>query len=144
MRKSLYCKTCHLRLSAPLEIVSSKDPAVTAPVIEDRKPLVPRGTAVKSWQAVPWIYRERGEPLSFVPQYWLHPYDLTDGVKLSRNLSRTIGCCGIGGFNGPNQLCHCKSEIGTLQDDCMTPKVFIPEPEATEWAEGDDNHLEHP
>ncbi|WP_332819764.1 hypothetical protein [Sphingopyxis sp.] len=144
MRKSLYCNRCRVRLTALLAIVSGKDPKVPEPLIEDRKPIVSRGVGFKAWKATPWIYREPGEPLAFVPQYWLNPLDLTDAVQLSRDTSRTIGCCGISGINGPNQLCRCKQEIGTLQDDCMTPCVFIPEPEATFWADCDSEYLDNP
>lgn len=104
---------------------------------------MPRGTGFKAWEATPWLYRDPGEPLSFVPQYWLNPEDLTDAVRLSRNSSRISGCCGIAGINGPNQLCQCKREIGTIQDDCMMPRVFIPEPDATIWADGDSEYLDY-
>jgi len=141
MRKSLYCSTCGARLTAPLTILSGKDPKVAKPLIEDRKPIVPRGTGYKAWEATPWLYRAPGETLSFVPQYWLNPADLTDAVQFPKNGAGLDGCCGIIGLGGPNQLCRCKSAIGTLQDDCMTPKVFIPEPTATVWAEGASDHL---
>jgi hypothetical protein len=32
-------------------------------------------------------------------------------------------------------VCQCGAEIGTRQDDCWTPRVFIPAPESTEWNE---------
>jgi hypothetical protein len=144
MRKSLYCKACRIRLTAPLAIRSGKDPAVRMPEIVDREPIVAPGIAFKAWTAVPWVYREPGEPLNFVPQYWLNPADLTDVVTILRGRGRSHGCCGITGFDGPNQLCRCKAEIGTLQDDCMTPKVFIPEPDATEWVEGDGDYWNYP
>jgi hypothetical protein len=75
-----------------------------------------------------------------VPQYWLHPDDLTGPVHLSDD---AVGCCGVGGFHGPNQVCRCKTAIGTLLEDCMTPTVFIPEPNATKWADGDHEYLEY-
>lgn len=144
MRKSLYCGICRIRLSAPLTLVSGKDPRVPQPVFEDRKPIVPPGIGYKSWEATPWIHGELAEPLSFVPQYWLNPSDLTDAVQRSKDRARLAGCCGIAGIGGPNQLCRCRSEIGTLQDDCMMPKVFIPQPDATIWSEGSSDYLDDP
>lgn len=144
MRKSLYCNTCRVRLTTPLTIVSGKDPQVAKPMIAYREPVVPQGMGYKAWEATPWLYREPGEPLSFVPQYWLNPADLTDAVQFPKDGAGLEGCCGIGGIGGPNQLCQCKSKIGTLQDDCTTPKVFIPEPDATVWAEGDSDYLDYP
>ncbi|BBB07043.1 hypothetical protein SPYCW_0059 [Sphingopyxis sp. EG6] len=140
MRKSLYCSICGARLTTPLTIVSGKNPKVVKPLIEVRKPIVSQGTAYKAWEATPWLYRAPGESLSFVPQYWLNPTDLTDSVQFPKNGAGLGGCCGIAGIGGPNQLCRCKCPIGTLQDDCMTPKVFIPEPDATVWVEGNEDY----
>lgn len=140
MKKSLYCNRCHVRLSAPLTIVSGKDPAVTKPEVRNQQPLVERGIGFKSWEPQRWIYTEPGHPLHFAPQYWLNPEDLTDAIRDSPDRSRIGGCCGEAGISGPNKICRCKAEVGTLQTDCFTPRVFIPESSTTSWHEGDDDY----
>lgn len=131
MTKALYCNRCGVRLSVGVTVLSSNDPAVAMPEGEGGKPIVPPGTAFKSWAAVPWLYREPGEPLNITPQYWMHPDDLDADVRLSDDVGRTIGCCGVSGISGPNQLCRCGAEIGSLHEDCFLPHFFIPEPAAT-------------
>lgn len=140
MAKSLYCNRCRVRLTAPLTIRSGKDPAVAAPDVRDKAPLVPPGIGFKSWEPQRWTWTEPGHPLHFVPQYWLNPEDLTDAVRDTGNLARLGGCCGPTGMNGPNQICRCKAEIGTLQHDCITPHVFIPEPATTMWQDGSEDY----
>lgn len=139
MRKSLHCNRCGARLSAPLVIASGKDPAIRKPEAVDRQPLVARGLAFKSWEPQSWLHTGPGHPLHFAPQYWLNPDDLTRAVRDTPVKGRLGGCCGVTGLNGPNQVCECRAEVGTLQDGCMTPRVFIPEPEATNWHEGDED-----
>lgn len=53
MRKSLHCAACGAQLSAPLEILSGKDPAVPELALEDRKPLTARGIGFKSPSSTP-------------------------------------------------------------------------------------------
>jgi hypothetical protein len=35
--------------------------------------------------------------------------------------SRTEGCCGMSGTNGPNKVCKNGHEIGTERSDCWMP-----------------------
>lgn len=131
MRKSLHCAACGTRLTAPLQILSGKDPAVPEPAFEDGKPLTAQGIGFKSYKRTP-VYGD-SIPLDFIPQYWLNPEDLTEAVRDTGNQKRLGGCCGLAGITGPNQLCRCGAEIGTLRTDCWTPRLFIPEPDKTTW-----------
>jgi hypothetical protein len=142
--KSLYCNRCRFRISAPLTIVSGKDPAVEEPFVQDRKPLVERGTAYKSWKPMPWFYLVSGHPLDFLPQFWMNPEDLGDRVGDTPKPGLLGGCCGPTGMDGPNQVCECKAHVGTLQADCMTPIVFIPDPAATTWHDGSADFWDYP
>jgi hypothetical protein len=135
MKKALFCTGCGAQLTGALSISSGKDPKVPALEPRDRQPLTPRGRAYKSYQPMLRTYSGEPGPLEFVPQYWLNPGDLGGNVKRTKRLERLQGCCGEAGIYGPNRLCRCGAEIGTLRDDCWTPHVFIPEPGATEWRE---------
>ena len=131
--KILFCAACGEVLSAPLIIHSGKDPSVDPPVFVDRQPVVDRGNAFKSYEPLVRSYGGDRAPLEFVPQHWLNPDDLTEAVRMTKQVDRLGGCCGIAGHSGPNQLCRCGASIGTLQDDCFTSRIFIPEPDATRW-----------
>ena len=141
MERSLYCNRCRVRLTPRLTVRSGKDPSVVHPQVEDRKPLVPVGVAFKSWKPMYWI-GGTDHALDFAPQYWLNPDDVAETVRDGkRGLN---GCCGPTGLDGPNQLCRrCKASVGTLQDDCITPRVFIPDPAATTWLEGSADYWEY-
>jgi len=140
--KALYCNRCRARLTRQLDIVSGKDPAVTLPELKDREPPVESGVAFKSWKPLVRSFSSEPAPLEFTPQYWLNPDDLTGLVSPLH--SRMNGCCGPSGHDGPNQLCRCKAEIGTYQNDCFTPRIFIPNPETTTWVGGADDFWNHP
>lgn len=133
--KVLVCNMCDAHLTGPLELRSGKDPEVTHPTHVDRSPLTESGIVFKAYEPI-----ERsmsGEParLEFTPQYWVNPDDLTKAVQMTKDMRRLNGCCGLDGCDGPNQICDCGAEIGTLRTDCWTPKVFIPVPQATSWIE---------
>jgi hypothetical protein len=133
MQEALFCNACGAQLTEPLTIVSDKDPSIEAPRFEAGLTLAARGTAYASSEP---IVRSRGDTpanLQFSPQHWIDPDDLTDRVSETRKRGRLNGCCGFDGLDGPNQVCRCGAEVGTLQSDCWTPLVFIPEPEATSW-----------
>lgn len=133
MKQMLICNACGARLTGALDVQSGKDPSVSSPKIVDREPLTPQGTAYKSYEPMVRSYGGPTEPLDFAPQYWVNPADLADEVRLTKRLQRLNGCCGLAGLDGPNQLCTCGEEIGTLRTDCFTPLVFIPEPKTTCW-----------
>jgi len=142
--RSLYCTNCRFRLSAPLIMASGKDPAVEEPYVRIGKPLIDRGTSYKSWKPMPWLHVPPGHPLDFLPQIWMDPGDLTERVHDSPDGERLSGCCGPLGMNGPNKVCTCKVHVGTLQADCCTPVVFIPDPGATSWREGSADFWDYP
>ena len=135
MKKRLICNACGVELTGPLRILSGKDPSVTAPEHVDRAPLTESGVAFKSYDPIMRSFADDPAPLEFTPQYWLNPDDLTDAAGNTQNNRRLSGCCGISGLDGPNQVCRCGAEVGTLQTDCFTPRVFIPEPGGTTWAD---------
>ncbi|MFA6117834.1 MAG: hypothetical protein WC729_27850 [Sphingomonas sp.] len=135
MKKRLICNACGAELTGALRILSGKDPSVTSPEHVDRAPLTEPGVAFKSYEPIMRSFGDAPAPLEFTPQYWLNPDDLTDAVGNTPDNQHLSGCCGMGGFNGPNQICRCGAEIGTLQTDCVTPRVFIPEPGKTAWIE---------
>ncbi|HYW16945.1 MAG TPA: hypothetical protein VE891_12440 [Allosphingosinicella sp.] len=142
--KSLYCNRCRFRLSAPLTLVSGKDPAVEAPHVRVGKALIERGIAYKSWKLMPWFYISKGHPLDFVPQMWMNPDDLEDRVSDTPNSNLLGGCSGPTGMDGPNKVCECKAHVGTLQADCSTPIVFISDPATTIWREGSADFWDYP
>ena len=133
MEKALFCQACGAQLTRPLLLRSGKDPSVSKPVHADRQPLTPAGEAYKSYEPIMRSFGDEPATLEFTPQHWLNPADLTEAVGATGTTDRLSGCCGVAGIDGPNQVCRCGAEIGTLQDDCWTAKVFIPEPAATEW-----------
>jgi hypothetical protein len=135
MKKALFCTACGAQLSAALAIHSGKNPKVAKPEWIDRQPLTPPGEVFKSYEPIERSYAAEPALLEFVPQYWVNPADLGDAVRVTKLSDRLAGCCGESGGNGPNRLCRCGAEIGTLRDDCWTPQVFIPDPGATEWRE---------
>jgi hypothetical protein len=135
VKQILRCVACEAALTVPLTIVSGKTPGVEQPEHKDGEPLTAAGIAFKSWEAIEHSFGNLPALLEFVPQFWLNPDDLTAVVRNTRDGRRLSGCCGLAGCDGPNQLCRCGAEIGTLRTDCWTPCVFIPAPEATEWNE---------
>lgn len=134
--QSLYCNRCRLRISAPLTILSGKDPAVEEPYVRLGKPLIERGFGYKSWKRMHWFHIAPGHPLDFLPQIWMNPDDLEDRVRDTPESDLLSGCCGPTGMDGPNKVCACKLHVGTLQADCMTPIIFIPDPAAATWRDG--------
>ena len=134
MDKVLVCTSCGAQLTGALRLLSGKDPSVPAPEFRDGTPPVDRGIVYKSYEPVVRSFEGSPAPLEFSPQYWVNPADLTDAVRLTKDERRLNGCCGLDGQDGPNQVCRCGAEIGTLQSDCWTAHVFIPQPGATDWA----------
>ncbi len=138
MGKILTCRACRADLSGMLTILSTKDPAVTVPEYRNGEPFGPPGVAYKSWKPLAKAFDGPPVSLGFVPQFWLNPADVAGRVRNTTRRCRgelrpLNGCCGIAGLNGPNQQCLCGAGVGTLQSDCFTPHVFVPEPGATEW-----------
>ena len=130
---ALFCNACGAQLTEPLALRSGKDPSVPAPSMEAELTLSGRGEVYKSYEPIERSYSDTPALLEFTPQYWVHPEDLTDRVQLTKRKRRLGGCCGLAGLEGPNQLCRCGAEVGTLRNDCWTPHVFIPVPTNTGW-----------
>ena len=138
MKQILICNACGARLTRALDVRSGKDPSVPSPELIDQQPLTPRGTVYKSYEPLLHTSAETEDPLDLVPQYWVNPDDLCEAVGLTKRRERLNGCCGLDGLDGPNQLCACGAEVGTLQTDCWTPRVFIPERATTTWTKLED------
>jgi hypothetical protein len=133
MLTALFCSNCGIQLTRPLILRSGKDPSVRAPKYEGGRDLVDQGEVFKSYEPIQRSYGEQPAPLEFTPQFWVNRADLTEAVRLTKKRGRLNGCCGLDGVDGPNQLCSCGAEIGTLKTDCWTAHVFIPEPTGTRW-----------
>lgn len=135
MTKILCCTACEARLTPALTVMSSKAPGIVPPEQVRGKPLIAHGFAFKSWEPIEKSFADEPALLEFVPQHWLNPDDLAQTVGNTRKKDRLSGCCGIAGIGGPNQICGCGAEIGTLRTDCWTPHLFVPDPAHTNWIE---------
>ncbi|WP_332897941.1 hypothetical protein [Haladaptatus sp. CMSO5] len=58
------------------------------------------------------------------------------GTVMSNNHSRTAGCCGLDGLDGPNVVCENGHEVGTQRSDCWTLHYVAFHPELVEMVEG--------
>ena len=139
MRGTFHCKDCGSALSGEIALQSLKDPAVPQPAMLDQQPVSPVGTGYKSYEPFEWSYNPgKPAPVEFLPQYWLNPEDVLKACRFTRKPERMIGCCGISGNGLPNLLCRkCRTEVGTMQADCCTPRIFIPDPNNTEFRKSD-------
>jgi hypothetical protein len=135
VKQILCCAACGATLTPALTVVSSKTPGVILREHEDGKPLTPRGSVFKSWEPIERSYGDEPALLEFAPQYWLNPEDLDGEVRNTPDVRRLNGCCGLDGCDGPNQVCQCGADVGTLRTDCWTPLVFIPDPGSINWIE---------
>jgi hypothetical protein len=135
VKKALTCTACGSALTGPLLVRSGKDPAVPAAEYVDGQPLTEKGTVLKSYEPLLLADWPEPEASGFVPQYWINPEDVSRTVRNTKNKTRLSGCCGPSGTDGLNQICRCGAEVGTLQNDCWTPHVFIPDPGHTSWLE---------
>lgn len=140
--QTLYCKQCRTRLSRSIVFSDHANAAQPGFKFDLRKPVCASGYAVISQRPAPWITGHACPVLRSVPQYWLNPADLEPRVNELADGEGMQGCCGPTGVSGPNQVCrHCKAKVGVLQDDCITPRVFIPDQAATVWSQSDAEHL---
>jgi hypothetical protein len=134
-----HCRKCGTALTGEINVLSTKDPAVTPPALRDAEPVCDPGMAFKSHMPLQRsMSPDRRAPLEFVPQFWANPQDFEAAIQPTREISRLSGCCGLDGYDGPNMLCRvCKVEIGTMQSDCWTPLIFVPDPDNTEFRKTD-------
>ncbi|TDU81587.1 hypothetical protein EI77_00897 [Prosthecobacter fusiformis] len=96
---------------------------------------------------VSWQVSEKCE-VSLVPkgQFWrvhnfwdstpdgvivVHRKDVLD-LNKHPDSNRHAGCCGEGGYQGPNLVCPCGNEVATEVSDCCTPHFIHFLPEATD------------
>lgn len=139
MKGVFHCRSCGAALTGEIMVLSTKDPAVAPPDLRDGEPVCPPGTAFKSHEPLQRaVTSGRRAPLEFVPQFWANPQDFEAATQQTGDISRLAGCCGLDGCNGPNMLCRtCNAEVGTMQSDCWTPLIFVPEPDNTEFRKTD-------
>ncbi|MBT2118892.1 hypothetical protein KK141_11295 [Dyella sp. LX-66] len=133
MKMALQCVRCETVLTDALTIVSEKTPGVVQPQHKEGESFIPRGVAFESWEPIERACGDAPSSLEFVPQCWLNPDDLNESVHDTYDARRLNGCCGLDGCDGPNQVCRCGADVGTLRTDCWTPRVFIPDPKGTKW-----------
>tara|TARA_R110002072_G_scaffold299849_1_gene475950 strand:+ start:724 stop:1152 length:429 start_codon:yes stop_codon:yes gene_type:complete len=133
-RHVLCCKACGTTLTRAVEIVLRADSESGTPDWTPKKPVTPPGQAFRMTQAYAWSTDpSTAVHLGHVPIEFLNVDDIGPSVKLTRKSQYLNGCCGLDGCDGPNQICQCGNEIGTLKSDCWTPHTFIPFPDGTRW-----------
>ena len=135
MKGKFHCTGCGTALTGELEILSLKDPGVTKPRLADLTPVCEPGAGYKSYEPLLRSFdSQRPAKLEFRPQFWLNPKDVEGTTERTAKAGRLNGCCGLDGCDGPNLVCKkCGAEIGTLQSDCWTPLIFVPDNENTEF-----------
>ena len=139
MKGVFHCLKCGIALTGEIMVLSTKDPTVVAPELRDGEPACPAGTAFKSHEPLQRVITQgRRAPLEFVPQFWANPQDFEAATQQTDDINRLAGCCGLDGCDGPNMLCRvCHTEVGTMQSDCWTPLIAVPEPDNTEFRKTD-------
>ncbi|MCF8880270.1 hypothetical protein L5876_10625 [Hyphobacterium sp. SN044] len=133
----LRCRQCGTDLTGPVQMQfwSPGPDSVPASWPDDRQTFSGLGVAVRVKQPYVWRHGDGPRPhLGHLPIDFIHPNDLADDVRLTEKQQYRNGCCGLDGCDGPNQLCQCGAEIGTLMTDCWTLYGFVPEPGETYWA----------
>ncbi len=59
----------------------------------------------------------------------------TQQMKLTSDITRLYGCCGVGNTNGPNLQCEgCGTYVATKAEDCCTPHYILFDPNTTHAA----------
>ena len=139
MKGIFHCRNCGAALTGEITVMSSQDLAVAPAHLRDGEPPCPTGTAFKSHEPLlRSLTANHRVPLEFVPQFWAHPQDFELAIVQTADVRRRAGCCGMSGCDDPNMLCRaCKAEVGTMQSDCWTPLIFVPEPDYTEFRKTD-------
>ncbi|MEO3782996.1 hypothetical protein ABGB12_06695 [Actinocorallia sp. B10E7] len=105
----LICARCSQRLTS--DIQSASGPAQDIP----GRPYLLAGTYTPS--------RDGG--------FVLNPGDVT-GTTRHPDPTRSMGCCGPDGSNGPNLICRgCERETATEEADCWKPHFVVTIPGST-------------
>jgi hypothetical protein len=60
--------------------------------------------------------------------------DVAERLVKHADTKRWTGCCGSDGLNGPNLLCACGREVGTIKSDCWMPYAILLDPDAVQVA----------
>jgi len=131
----LCCARCGAVLSRPVQIGAAPD--MPAPALVVGEAPIAAGAAFCSRE--PLHRRLNGRPrwhLETAPQVWMSLDDLLAAVRIAEDAARRSGCCGLDGCDGPNRVCGCGAYVGTEQSDCWMPRLFVPDPVTTRWAEG--------
>ena len=133
----LHCKSCHAPLSKPVEVYEAGEDSAVVPDLPDEDHAIEKGFAFKSAEPYRQTCGTSKDALEFTPQFWKTIRDIPPSVKLTEDVRRLNGCCGLDGCEGPNRVCSCSAEIGTEMSDCWTSFLFIPEPQNTYWSRQD-------
>jgi len=135
MKGVFHCRNCDAALTGEITVLSTEDPEIAPPDLRDGEPACLAGTVFKSHEPLQRAMTPgRRALLEFVPQFWANPQDFEASIEQTGDLKRLAGCCGLDGCDGPNMLCRvCHAEVGTMQSDCWTPLIFVPEPDNTEF-----------
>lgn len=105
----LVCARCSQRLTNDLHLTSGPTQDVPG------RPCIPAGTCTPS--------RAGG--------FILNHGDVT-GTTRHPDPTRSMGCCGPDGFNGPNLICRgCRRELATEEADCWKPHCIVTIPDST-------------
>ena len=125
----LACRACSFILTEPVERVRT---VPERPGAQDdggrRPPTMPRGTWAVDPE--PRAVLSIGESGGSTDCLVLDP---ADGVELEPHPdpTRSSGCCGHDGCDGPNRRCpRCHADVATLSDDCWTVVELRFEPAA--------------
>ena len=132
----LRCKHCGSNLTGPvlMRLWHKSPESIPSSWPNDRQAFSDPGTAVRAQE--PYVRNVGDGPtphLGHTPIDFVHPDDLTDTLRLTEKQGYLNGCCGLDGCDGPNQLCQCGAEVGTLLTDCWTLYGFVPQPAETVW-----------
>ncbi|MFF5264267.1 hypothetical protein ACFY4C_35530 [Actinomadura viridis] len=105
----LVCAHCAQGLTTEIEQTTA--PAQDVP----GRPYLPAGAYKPSWNG------------GFV----VNRHDVTGAIR-HPDQSRSAGCCGPHGLDGPNLVCSgCGREVGTEESDCWKPHFVVTLPTAT-------------
>lgn len=123
------CAVCSTRLSAPVrEVHPPAEGEAWTPLDSPVDPCPPRmgpGTFARdpqpgriTWGAPPKGFGKSRAAHQPEVDFLLSPGDLLGTTKIP---GRWSGCCGPGGYDGPNLACAgCRAEVGLWIGDCYT------------------------
>ncbi len=116
----LVCRQCATRFTPELRLISF-DPREDALEEEFLAP----GNLMQAEES---FYFDHNDVGSFIA-------NIADAqhVKLTSDITRLYGCCGVNGTNGPNLQCEgCGVYVATKFEDCCTPHYVVFETSTTQ------------